>query len=383
MSSNFRTDCFYNLTTEQRVDLFKRRQGLRIDNVFRKYFGWFVLPLALIGAILVTLFIITVYQAIKARRVSRKCYILLLNRAIGDLFSCLVALVVCAYVLLWQEINRDMVILMETFFIGSFWSAMVSYVALSVLKLFAVWRPFHYRKWFTMKRCINVIILSWVVFILMISYTLGVSALVKIPALNEWSGCKMESCIRAMYRSRNLVTIGVYFFTIIVFVITVLLIRRAQRFVDSFKNRDSNNSEGGRRVRFPLWKLALNVATFAILYLLYVIWCIGLLLNTDQCYFQRNYPEMMRLLGIVRFGLLLRIIVDPILSFLTDFQIRRGFLVLIGINSPLSFGSSRIFQRSTCSDSIGENQGNAIQRNGRSQTVQTISTVSAPTTIKF
>ncbi|VDK84639.1 unnamed protein product, partial [Cylicostephanus goldi] len=184
-----------------------------------------------------------------------------------------------------------------------------------------------------MKRCINLIILSWVVFILMISYTLGVSALVKIPALNEWSGCKMESCIRAMYRnvgeanfkpgyvfrSRNFVTTGVYFFTIIVFAITVLLIRRAQRFVDSFK-RDSNNSEGGRRVRFPLWKLALNVATFAFLYLLYVIWCIGLLLNTDQCYFQRNYPEMMRLLGIVRLSLLLRIIVDPILSFLTDFQ---------------------------------------------------------------
>ncbi|RCN41445.1 hypothetical protein ANCCAN_12618 [Ancylostoma caninum] len=176
-----------------------------------------------------------------------------------------------------------MVILMESFFMGSFWSAMVSYVALSVLKLFAVWRPFHYRKWFTMKRCINLIVFSWVVFILMISYTLGVSALVKIPALNEWSGCKMETCARAMYRSRNVVTIFVYFFTLVVFVITVLLIRRAQRFVDSFKKRDSSTSEGGRRVRFPLWKLALNVATFAGFYLFYVIWCIGMLLNKDQC----------------------------------------------------------------------------------------------------
>ncbi|KHJ98859.1 hypothetical protein OESDEN_01154 [Oesophagostomum dentatum] len=280
-----------------------------------------VLPLALIGAILVSLFIVIVYQAIKARRVSRKCYILLLNRAIGDLFSCIVALIVCGYVLLWHEINRDMVILMESFFTGSFWSAMVSYVALSVLKLFAVWRPFHYRKWFTMKRCINLIVFSWVVFILMISYTLGVSALVKIPALNEWSGCKMETCARAMYRSRNLVTAGVYFFTIAVFVITVLLIRRAQKFVDSFKKRDSDNSEGGRRVRFPLWKLALNVATFAGLYLFYVIWCIGLLINKDQCYFQRNYPEMMRILAFVRCTLLLRIVVDPVLSFITDFQV--------------------------------------------------------------
>ncbi|KIH59066.1 hypothetical protein ANCDUO_10717 [Ancylostoma duodenale] len=373
----------------------QRRQGLRIDNVFRTYFGFMVLPLAFVGAILVSLFIVTVYQAIKARRVSRKCYILLLNRAIGDLVSCLVALLVCGYVLFWHEINRDMVILMESFFMGSFWSAMVSYVALSVLKytqrtlkipdlskilaeLFAVWRPFHYRKWFTMKRCINLIVFSWVVFILMISYTLGVSALVKIPALNEWSGCKMETCARAMYRSRNVVTIFVYFFTLVVFVITVLLIRRAQRFVDSFKKRDSSTSEGGRRVRFPLWKLALNVATFAGFYLFYVIWCIGMLLNKDQCFFQRNYPEMMRILAFVRCTLLLRIVVDPILSFITDFQVRRGFLILLGINSKLTFASSRIFQKSTYSD--GSAVENGIERNSRSHTV---STISCPTTMKF
>ncbi|VDO96917.1 unnamed protein product [Heligmosomoides polygyrus] len=339
-----------------------------------------VLPLALLGAILVSLFIITTYRAIKARVVSRKCYILLLNRAVGDLLSCIVALVVCAYVLLWHEINRDMVILMESFFTGSFWSAMVSYVALSVVKLFAVWRPFHYRKWFTMKRCINLIVLSWIMFILMISYTLGVSALVKIPALNQWSGCRMETCIRNMYRIRNLFTVSVYFFTLLVFVITVLLIRRAQRFVDSFKKRDSTQTEGGRRMRFPLWKLALNVATFAGLYLFYVIWCMGLLINRDQCFFQRNYPEMMRILSFVRCTLLLRIVVDPILAFITDYQLRRTFLVMIGVNRKLAFGSSRIFQKFQNSDiSSGEN---AIERGSRSQTVTTVNS-DGPSTIKF
>ncbi|KAK6053713.1 hypothetical protein COOONC_08785 [Cooperia oncophora] len=82
-----------------------RRQGLRIDNVFRTYFGWVMLPLALLGALLVSLFILATYRAIKVRVVSRKCYILLLNRAIGDLISCIVALIVCAYVLLWHEIK--------------------------------------------------------------------------------------------------------------------------------------------------------------------------------------------------------------------------------------------------------------------------------------
>lgn len=44
--------------------MFQRRQSLRIDNVFRTYFGYMVLPLALIGAVLVSLFIITVYKVI-------------------------------------------------------------------------------------------------------------------------------------------------------------------------------------------------------------------------------------------------------------------------------------------------------------------------------
>ncbi|WKY10203.1 hypothetical protein Q1695_002502 [Nippostrongylus brasiliensis] len=379
MSSNVRTDCFFNLSTEQRVDLFKRRQGLHIHNVFRTYFGWMVLPLALVGVILVSLFIFTTYKAIKGRVVSRKCYILLLNRAIGDLVSCIVALIVCAYVILWHEVNRDMVVLMESFSSGSFWSAMVSYVALSLLKLFAVWKPFHYRKWFTMKRCINLIIFSWVMFILMISYTVGISALVKVPTLNEWSGCKMETCLRTMYRIRNMFTVSVYLFTLIVFVITVLLIRRAQRFVDSFKKRDSTQSEGGRRVRFPLWKLALNVATFAVLYLFYVIWCVGMLLNTDQCFFQRNYAEMMRLLAFVRCTLLLRIVVDPVLSFVTDIQLRRTFLTMIGI-SPKKCASSQVFQKSTNSErSIGEN---GIERSSRSQTTSTTNS-NYPSTIKF
>ncbi|KAK6053712.1 hypothetical protein COOONC_08784 [Cooperia oncophora] len=158
-------------------------------------------------------------------------------------------------------------------------------------------------------------------FILMISYTLSISALVKIPALNEWSGCKMETCLRNMYRTRNFFTVTVYAFTLVVFFSTVLLIRRAQKFVDSFK-RENPQSLRGRRVRFPLWKLALNVGTFAVLYLFYAIWCAGLLINQDQCFFQRNYPEMMRILAIVRCTLMLRIIVDPILSFATDLQVK-------------------------------------------------------------
>ncbi|KAJ1356659.1 hypothetical protein KIN20_014397 [Parelaphostrongylus tenuis] len=78
-------------------------------------------------------------------------------------------------------------------------------------------------------------------------------------------------------KSRNVFTVSVYFFTLVVFLLTVVLIRRAQRFVDSYKKRQSAVSESGRLViRFPLWKLALNVATFAGFYLFYVIWFVDL-----------------------------------------------------------------------------------------------------------
>lgn len=48
--------------------------------------------------------------------------------------------------------------LFDVFFIGTFWSGMVSYVSLSVLKLYAIAKPLQYRNNVTMKKCIYIII---------------------------------------------------------------------------------------------------------------------------------------------------------------------------------------------------------------------------------
>ncbi|GMS78195.1 hypothetical protein PENTCL1PPCAC_370, partial [Pristionchus entomophagus] len=350
-SQNFVTDCFYNLSTEERIDLFKRRQGLRLDHVYRTYYGFMALPFAVLGIILTTCFIVTVYDAIKRKRVSRKCYILLLNRAIGDVLSCSMVIVSCTYVFFSKEINREVLVLLEIFFVGSFWSGTVSYVALSLLKLFAVARPFDYRKCVTMKRCVHLIIISWAIFALIVLYSLTLSAMVKVPFLNELTQCKMETCLRFMYRSRNFLTVVLYLFTLVVFGVTVVLIKRAQRFVDSFKKGRSVSTDTVRKTsRFPLWKLSLNVLTFAGLNLFYVVWCVGLLVNRNQCFYMRNYTELTRVLAFVRVTLLIRICVDPILSFVTDFQVRRGFLTLIGVKRKITFSSSRgIFVRTNTS----------------------------------
>ncbi|KAK0409630.1 hypothetical protein QR680_004661 [Steinernema hermaphroditum] len=339
-STTMRTTCFFNLTADERIDIFMKKRALRLDWVFKTFLGWVAIPFASIALTLTVIYVIVVFNAIKQRRVSRKCYILLLNRAIGDVLACICALILAGYVLLSTEPARDVVSVMEMFFIASFWSAMVSYVALSVLKLYAVAKPFDYLTIFTMKRCVCLIIFSWVVFLFMVAYALSVTALVKVPFLNEWSGCKMETCLRTMYQSRNILTIVVYFFTIISFFITVFLIRRAQRFVDSFHREHRDRIP--RRARFPLWKLALNVGTFGFLYIFYVLWGIVLLVNTDQCFWQRNVAEMFRVLGLIRLTLLIRIIIDPIISFITDVQIRRGALELFHIDLD---SRNKIFQK--------------------------------------
>jgi len=96
-----------------------------------------------------------------------------------------------------------------------------------------------------------------------------------------------------------------------------------------------------------MWKLALNVGTFAGFNVFYIIWALFLLYNRDPCLFQRNYPLMMKLLGFIRLSLMARIIIDPILSFVTDFQIKRSILSMFGFNNAITpFNSKKPFQKS-------------------------------------
>lgn len=132
------------------------------------------------------------------------------------------------------------------------------------------------------------------------------------------------------------------------FDLSVILVRRAQRFVNSFKRREEDEKDKRRkgRTRFPLKKvyctytassfdfqLALNVATFAVLNFPYIFWCTWLLAHLDPCYFQvsqvsfqsivqRNLNDLAMWASFVRLSLLIRITVDPILAFITDFQVR-------------------------------------------------------------
>lgn len=153
-----------------------------------------------------------------------------------------------------------------------------------------------------------------------------------------------------MYVKRNYAVTIVYFFTIICFFITckffyinfeilskqfiVILVHKATELSKLFHRKSTNISSRTQNKiktvsqkisnRFPLWKLALNVLTFTIFNFPYILFAIWLLLHvqTDRCYFQRNYSNMMHYLGIIRSCLLMRIVMDPIISFFTDLQVK-------------------------------------------------------------
>lgn len=102
----------------------------------------------------------------------------------------------------------------------------------------------------------------------------------------------------------------------------VLFVNKARSSANLFHQTNRNASEKKKfKDRFPLWKLALNVGTFTLFNLPYASFAIFMINNHDKCFFLHNFEIMFRLLGLIRFSLLLRILIDPLLSFLTDLQV--------------------------------------------------------------
>ncbi|KAI6170841.1 G-PROTEIN-RECEP-F1-2 domain-containing protein [Aphelenchoides bicaudatus] len=335
-----------------------------LNYLLKVWHGLIPLPIALVGLVLTLIYMFAVYKSIKQKRVSRKSYTLMLNKSGGDVFACLTALIISAYALLMPRLDNrealETMKIMDIFFICCFWCAMVSYVALSSIKLYSVWQPLHYRNRVTMQRCIYLVALSWFFFACMFAYALTTIAMTNIQALSDWSGCVPGgNCTRIMYRVRNLLVVTFYFFTIICFAITVVLVRRARSFNKSF-HKPSNTTtlsvtdsapkrRSSLKERFPLWKLALNVATFAFFNIFYVIWAVAILSLSQKCYFLEHFNKMKTLFALVRISLLARIVADPILAFITDKQVRRNILTLFGCRDSIRPNTSNVSNMSQIS----------------------------------
>lgn len=85
--------------------IFQRTSKVDLDTVYHIYFGWIPLPVAFCGLLLTTLHIMAVYHAIRLKRVSRKCYLLILNKSIGDILCSCSAISTAIYVLVARTIR--------------------------------------------------------------------------------------------------------------------------------------------------------------------------------------------------------------------------------------------------------------------------------------
>ncbi|KAI1722212.1 DihydroCaffeic Acid Receptor [Ditylenchus destructor] len=330
-------ECFHNIATQWTPELEEQTES------YRFYQGILTLPVAIIGLALNSVYIISASRVIYQHRVSRKFYVLQSNRAMGDVLACLVSFAFSEHVVFARHISLNVVQLLNTLFVGSFWSAMTSYVSMGLLKLYGYARPFDYKVHVTMRRCIWLIILSWVVFAIFVIFVLTMITLSKISPVwitdGKWLNRTAEAWLASMYWFRNMLTIFLYFFVIICFLITVIFLRRARRsskFIHQITNNRRSVKAARRYFRIKLIKMALSVASLAVFHLPYTVWAILLEWSNDQCFLTGNYDKMQPLMGVVRICLLLRITVDAMVQIATDRRIRTALLVLLRIRNDSS-----------------------------------------------
>ncbi|KAF7635103.1 G_PROTEIN_RECEP_F1_2 domain-containing protein [Meloidogyne graminicola] len=332
--SSYQTNCF-NISKAWSD---KREIAIR-DRTVRFYHGWINIPVTIIAIPLTFFFITANIRAIKAHRVSRKFHVLLVNRSIGDILATLCSFFTIIYVLFAEHINPTWLQVFNTLFTSCFWSGLVTYTSIGLLKLYGIAEPLKYKKKVTME--------SWIVFLLIFAATMGFTILVKIEALAEFTGCKVENCLSYMYKVRNVLTLLLYLTTILTFIISVLLIKSAKKRAKDLNahNTDRQQRSVRKRFRFPMIKLTLGVTTFAIFHFPYSIWNVALTF-ADGCYFVLHYNKMQSLLAVIRLIVLLRIIVDVVLGFFMDKEIRYQLFILFGFNR-FGISTSELFSPTT------------------------------------
>jgi hypothetical protein len=205
---------------------------------------------------------------------------------------------------------------------------MVTYVSLSLLRLFLVAKPFLYQRMITIRRCIAFIGVSWLPAIIVVVTGLFLHAMVRDKKLHRIVGrCLLESCIRLMYRIRHVAFIVVYVSTLSIYALTLLLLLKANQFRNSLRPTTAATTKSSL---MPQSKLpSMGVGIFALLHSPHLVYGIYVLQTHEKCFWQWNRPAMMSAWGIIRALLIIRIIVDTMLSFVLDNNLRVQFSSLL------------------------------------------------------
>ncbi|CAJ0963929.1 unnamed protein product, partial [Mesorhabditis belari] len=318
MHSINHSDCFQNLTQEEHF--FQHENAAEVEKMFLHYHGYLLGSLASLAILFSTAFIAAQLRVIRLREGSRKYHALLLNRAIGDLIGASTAVISAILAIFVPTSITAIAAFIGCFFYSTFWTAFVSYTCLSLVKLYAVWKPFLYRRAFTFKKCLYIIGVSWIIFVCCGSLCVGAMSHLHVGWVAEWHGFRYLFSTFFCFD---------YAFTIVTFLVTAAILKKASK-VALLKSKNDGRSTQ-QRSRFPLWKLALNVSTFAVFQSPHVVWNLYLLTKKD-CLFRIHSSETIGTQAFVGAAVLLRIIMDFLLSLITDSQFRHFFLDCFGVS---------------------------------------------------
>ncbi|CAJ0963931.1 unnamed protein product, partial [Mesorhabditis belari] len=240
MHSINHSDCFQNLTQEEHF--FQHENAAEVEKMFLHYHGYLLGSLASLAILFSTAFIAAQLRVIRLREGSRKYHALLLNRAIGDLIGASTAVISAILAIFVPTSITAIAAFIGCFFYSTFWTAFVSYTCLSLVKLYAVWKPFLYRRAFTFKKCLYIIGVSWIIFVCCGSLCVGAMSHLHVGWVAEWHGFRYLFSTFFCFD---------YAFTIVTFLVTAAILKKASKVALLKSKNDGRSTQQRSRSQIP------------------------------------------------------------------------------------------------------------------------------------
>jgi hypothetical protein len=196
------------------------------------------------------------------------------------------------------------------------WSEMISYNLLSGIKLYAVAYPLHYRHKFTLKRCIYLASLSWIIFLFIFFLHLCL-----------YIFC--EKCATIAGKIEDATSTGIYLFTIIFFVLTAIFVYRSKNFQD----------ERSKKSKFPFSRFAIMFGVFIFFYSFIIaadIYFSYIQSFLSFCFTTLNQAPISGMQEAIWVLILIRICLDPVINCIIDKKIKASAKLLFGFNSSIT-----------------------------------------------
>lgn len=171
------------------------------------------LPMMLTVFLLALTHACAISQAMHNKSVGRKSYALILNRVAADLVFSLGAMAMQMNDWLSRKYMVSEVLFVTNW--ASFYAAMVTYLALAFLKLFAIFKPLEYRKHVTVGRILRLIAVSWTLYAMALT-----AVLIAKSALCAQEGVPWFNCRFYLSRVKNMANVVIYFSAILLFALT-------------------------------------------------------------------------------------------------------------------------------------------------------------------